>query len=56
MTMEVTAMGKQKGHRSKVPGVTRTESVNPLGQPPDDVNAGEVLSREAERAKKKNTK
>jgi len=54
--MEVTAMGKQKGHRSKVAGVPRTGSVNPLGQAPDDENTGEVVSRDAERAKKKNTK
>ncbi|WP_280771017.1 hypothetical protein [Salipaludibacillus daqingensis] len=49
-------MGKQKGHRNKQAGSAITESVNPLGQAPDDENKGEVLSREQERAKKKNTK
>ncbi|WP_416150587.1 hypothetical protein ACM26V_06335 [Salipaludibacillus sp. HK11] len=49
-------MGKQKGHRNKQSGTARTGSVNPLGQPPDNDNAGEVVSVEAERAKKKNTK
>lgn len=56
MGMEVKYVGKQRGHRNKQSGDARTLSVNPIGRPPDDSAAGEVLNRGHELAKKKNTK
>lgn len=55
--MEVNYMGKQKGHRNKESGTAITNSVNPLGKTPDEGGGtGEVLSKDGDRAKKKNTK
>ncbi|MDQ0254662.1 hypothetical protein J2S74_002041 [Evansella vedderi] len=49
-------MGKQRGHRSRNANVPGAQSVNPLGNSPDDPKAGEVLSELAQKAKKENTK
>ncbi|MDG5787257.1 hypothetical protein QA612_07105 [Evansella sp. AB-P1] len=49
-------MAKQRSVSSQNPKVPGARSVNPLGNAPDDKDAGEVLSQGAEAAKKKNTK
>ncbi|MFA9556997.1 hypothetical protein ACERII_06825 [Evansella sp. AB-rgal1] len=49
-------MGKHRSTSSQNPAVPAARSVNPLGQSPDDKDAGEVISQGHEAAKKKNTK
>lgn len=49
-------MGKQRKHRSGNPDIPAAQSVNPLGNSPDDPQAGEIYSKEAKAAKKHNTK
>ncbi|UTR14769.1 hypothetical protein MM221_19835 [Salipaludibacillus sp. LMS25] len=43
---------KQTAHNEK----RVTTSVNPLGKTPDSAHKGDILSKEQERAKKKNTR
>ncbi|WP_142302869.1 small, acid-soluble spore protein L [Bacillus sp. FJAT-45350] len=49
-------MSKRQGKQNKNPQVPGAQSVNPLGNSPDNEFAGEVYSQGEEAAKKKNTK